>query len=151
MTSSKHIRLERTVRPARLTTVRHALLRSTMNFRNVTVSCLFRTSIPGSIPSLRLEFNPTTKVPQGPRRPRLSFFRCNCQTARSRSSTDQNKALRRPAAKAKLRPEFRVLRSHAVQKRPKILRPRLAAGRSASGKFPQPANMAASKAPVVIG
>jgi hypothetical protein len=46
-----------------------------------------RTPIPGSAPSLRSEFNPTTKVPQGPRRPRLSFFRCNCQTARSRGST----------------------------------------------------------------
>jgi hypothetical protein len=41
-----------------------------------------RTSISGSVPSSRPELNPTTEVPQGPRRPRLSFFRCDCQTAR---------------------------------------------------------------------
>ena len=49
-----------------------------------------RTPIPGSAPSLRSEFNPTTKVPQGPRRPRLSFFRCDCQTARGRSPSKPN-------------------------------------------------------------
>ena len=95
-----------------------------------------RTPIPGSAPSLRPEFNPATEVPQGPRRPRLSFFRCNCQTARSRSSTDKNKTLGRPAAKAQFRPEFRVTTLARSPKRPKILRPRLAAGRSAFGKFP---------------
>ncbi len=65
-----------------------------------------RTSIPGSVQARARELNPTTKVPQGPRRPRLSFFRCDCQTARSRSPTSENQTLRRPAAKARPKLEF---------------------------------------------
>ena len=67
-----------------------------------------RTSIPGPAPSSRPELNPTTKAPQGPRRPRLSFFRCDCQTARSRSPRSKNQTSRRPAAKAQPKPEFHI-------------------------------------------
>src|ERR1700721_3231571 len=100
---------------------------------------------------LALEFNPTTKVPQGPRRPRLSFFRCNCQTARSRSPTDKNKTLRRPAIKAQFRPEFHISAFSRSPETTEISPPPPRSREELFGKFPKPVDLAASKAPVVVG
>jgi hypothetical protein len=46
----------------------------------VTVSSLFKT--PSTEPASFTPGHPADKAPQGPRRPRLSFFRSNCQTAK---------------------------------------------------------------------
>ena len=97
-----------------------------------------RTSIPGPDSRLTPRTQPTTKAPQGPRRPRLSFFRCDCQTARSRSPTSENQTLRRPAAKAWPKLEFNATTLARGQKRPKILHPASQQGgvRSESSRNP---------------
>jgi hypothetical protein len=110
-----------------------------------------RTPIPGSVPSSRLEFNPTTEVPQGPRRPRLSFFRCDCQTARSRSPTSKNQTLRRPAAKAQFKPEFHTPRSRAVINDRKFSAPASQQGGVRSENSRNPLTWPPQKRPTSLG
>jgi hypothetical protein len=53
----------------------------------------------------------TNEIPQGPRRPRLSFFLFNCQTAKPRSQS-RGKFLRRPILKprrAKAQPNQKII------------------------------------------
>jgi hypothetical protein len=151
LTSSKHIRFKRKFAacpphdgPARIPSKRDEFLK-----RDRQLS--LRTPIPGSVQSSRLEFNPTTKVPQGPRRPRLSFFRCDCQTARSRSPTDRNQTLRRPATKAQFRPKFRITALAHSQKRPKILHPASQQGGARSENSRNPLTWPPQKRPASLG
>jgi hypothetical protein len=146
LTSSKHIRLMLIhPRPPHGVPKRHTP--DAMNFlkrdRQLSLSSRpYRQTRNQLTPTPNLTTKPQT---QGLRRPRLSSFRCNCQTAtRQGQSTEADRhtrklmpSSRRPACKARLELQFLTSRASRLR-RPKILRPRLSAGRSTLEKSRNP-------------
>jgi hypothetical protein len=132
LTSSKHIRSNTTQRPTASRRASALSMSKRNEFRNVTVSISSEPIIQAN-PQLTPQPNPNNRSPQGPRRPRLSSFRCNCQTAIKAEASEPDSPAGAIRPQRSRRSQFRPTRPETCEP----LRPRLSAGRRHSKVQPE--------------
>ena len=127
--------------------------RSAMNCRNVTVSCLFGLQSPDPIPKLALKNRPGDQSPARTPPPTSLFLPMRLSNSKEPKPHKQkpNFAAIRRQSPAQARNSHKTAALAHSGGQPKILHPRLSAGRSAVDKSRDPIGSAAAKTPQTVG